>query len=77
MSFITQFVVGCSKTINLGNFQSIRIEASVTVAVPEDETEDGYQQMTANAQAELGRLLEETYRSQMKRGAKDHYDSLG
>lgn len=70
MSLIKQFTIGCSKTINLGNFQSIRVEASVTVEVPENETREGYTGMTANAQAELGRLLAETYANQ-HRSKKD------
>lgn len=67
MSLIKQFSIGCSKTINLGNFQSIKVEASVVVEVPEDETLEGYTGMTAKAQAELGRLLAETYANQHKK----------
>ena len=68
MSLIQQFTIGCSKTINLGNFQSIRIEASIVVEVPEHETEASYAAMIQNAQAELKRLLEETYKAQHKKG---------
>lgn len=60
---IVQFVVGCSKTINLGNYQSLRVEATVTVAVAEGETIDD---LKGNAQQELKRLLEDTYRAQYK-----------
>lgn len=61
MSTITEFSVGCSKTINLGNFQSIRIEASVTVAMGPNET---LADASAAAQDELRQLLERTYKAQ-------------
>ena len=61
MSTITEFSIGCSKTINLGNYQSLRIEASVTVSVDATET---LADASASAQEELRRLLEETYKAQ-------------
>lgn len=57
---IEQFTIGVSRTINLGNFESFRLEASVTVN-PEPES---LELAKANAQVELRRLLEETYRAQ-------------
>ena len=60
---VTEFSIGCSKTINLGNFQSLRIEASVTVSV---DAEDDLATATSNAQEELRRLLEQTYQAQYK-----------
>lgn len=57
---ITQFTIGFSRTINLGNFQSARVEASVTVAVGEGDLETAI----PAAQIELRKLLEETYRAQ-------------
>lgn len=66
---ITQFTIACSKTINLGNFQNIKIEAQVVVQVPDSADNDAYQQLKREAQAELTRLLEETYKAQNKRGA--------
>lgn len=33
---ITQFSIGASRTTNLGNFESLKVEASVTVNVPGD-----------------------------------------
>ena len=62
---IKQFVVGCSKTVNLGNYQSIRVEASLTIEVVEG---DDYRALRTKAQAELKALLDETYRSQMQKG---------
>ena len=61
---IREFSVGCSRTINLGNFESLRVEASVTVAVPEG---DNYDILKGKAQVELRTLLEETYKAQMKK----------
>lgn len=61
---IIEFVVGCSRTINLGNFQSIRVEASVTVEVHEGSDWDELKQ---KAQKELRTLLEETYKAQYKK----------
>jgi len=63
VSTITEFSIGCSKTINLGNFQSLRIEASVTVAMEPAET---LADASAAAQDELRQLLEQTYQAQYK-----------
>lgn len=58
---IIEFVVGCSRTINLGNYESLKVEASVTVEVHEGSD---WAQLRANAQKELRRLLEDTYIAQ-------------
>lgn len=63
MSTITEFSIGCSKTINLGNYQSIRIEASVTVQMDPKET---LADASAAAQDELRQLLEDTYKAQYR-----------
>lgn len=57
---ITQFTVGASRTMNLGNFNSLRIEASVTT-----DLNDGDDRAIAEtqAQSELRHLLEQTYRN--------------
>ena len=60
---VKEFTIGCSKTINLGNFQSLRIEASVTVSVDDP---DNLRDIKEEAQAELKRLLEQTYQDQYK-----------
>jgi hypothetical protein len=60
---IKQFMVGCSKTINLGNFQSLRIEAQVFIEVLEG---DDPAQLKTEAQEELKTLLEQTYKAQRK-----------
>lgn len=58
---ITQFTVGCSRTINLGNFENVRVESSVTVTLEDGQNLD---RCKAMAQQELRKLLEETYRNQ-------------
>ena len=65
---ITEFRIGCSKTINLGNFQNIRVEAAVTVAVDslDHSTDARWVRAHEGAQEELRRLLEQTYKTQLK-----------
>jgi hypothetical protein len=61
---LKQFMVGCGKTINLGNFQSLKIEAQVFIEVREGENNlDG---LKIEAQEELKHLLEQTYKAQRK-----------
>jgi hypothetical protein len=61
---ITQFTVGCSRTVNLGNFESIRIEAQVVVAVNEEQD---FASLKDAAQVELRALMEETYANQYRK----------
>jgi hypothetical protein len=58
---IKEFSIGCSRTINLGNFESLRVEASVTMDVSENVD---LQSCKEAAQVELRALLEDTYRAQ-------------
>lgn len=60
---IKQFSIAAAHTLNLGNYQSFRIEASLTVEVPEG---DDFEVLKDKAQTELRRLLEETYRLQRR-----------
>ena len=60
---IKEFVLGCSKTVNLGNYNSIRVEASVTVTVPEG---DDFAALKAIAQEDIKIMIEETYTAQLK-----------
>ena len=65
---LTNFTIGTSRTINLGNFESLRIEASVTYQLePDGPPLEKYKEI---AQTELRRLLEETYREQTKNKEK-------
>lgn len=61
---ITQFTIGLSRTINLGNFESMRIEASVTVDINDGEK---FEDCKIGAQRELRTLLEETFRYQNRK----------
>ena len=63
---ITAFTIGTSRTINLGNFESLRIEASITVDVEVTDDSSDYKRATVAAQANLRELLEDTYRAQTK-----------
>ena len=81
---ITEFRIGLSRTINLGNFESVRVESNVTVSVQDpsaplqegggmspNEFEKYYTALKEAAQKELRALLEETYRAQMMKGKRD------
>lgn len=61
---LIEFSVGCSRTINLGNYESIKVEASVTMEIHE---ETNLEELKQRAQVELRSLLEETYRAQYKK----------
>ena len=62
---ITQSSIGLSRTINLGNFESMRIEASVTVDI--DPNIESLDDCKIGAQRELRKLLEETFRAQNRK----------
>lgn len=64
---IKEFSIGISRTINLGNFESARVEATVSCAV---DTELGYDEQVARAQIELRHLLEETWKNQIRQKDK-------
>lgn len=57
---ISQFTIGTSRTINLGNYESIRVEASVTINVDDGD----WPEVKRAAQIELRQLLEETLKAQ-------------
>ena len=67
---ITEFRIGCARTINLGNYESLRIEASVTMNVPEianpNDRAANMDDLKSVAQSELRKLMEQTYREQHK-----------
>lgn len=60
---IREFEISVSKTINLGQYNSIRVEASLTVCVPEG---DDFAELKRLAQEDLALLLAETYKAQRK-----------
>ena len=65
---IKSFKVGCSRTINLGNFESIRVEAQIEIEVEPEASENTsvWQAHRISAQTELRSLLEDTYKAQHK-----------
>ena len=65
---ITELRIGCSHTVNLGNFESIRVEAAIVIEVDaEDQQDDAkWAEIKRGAQVELCKLLEETYRDQSR-----------
>lgn len=58
---IKEFTIAFSRTINLGNFSSARVEASVTMAVQNGRITEANH---AQAQDELRNLLVETWKKQ-------------
>ena len=62
---IRKFTIAAAHTLNLGNYPSFRIEASLEIEVPEG---DDYEVLKDKAQSELRRLLEETYKAQRRPG---------
>lgn len=54
-----EFTIGVSHTFNLGNFESCRVEASVTV-----EMVPGEKEVVSKAQTQLRRLVEDTMKAQ-------------
>jgi hypothetical protein len=68
MSRITEFRVGFCRTVNLGNYESAKIDASVTVQL--DDLDD-LAEARATAQCDLRLLLEETWKAQHKAKAKE------
>ena len=58
---IKQFTVTFSRTFNLENYNSMRVEASITHEVPEGED---WEMLLSVAQGQLRQALEETRRAQ-------------
>lgn len=63
---ISQFTIGVSRTMNLGNFESLRVEASITWDLDSNDG-NGIEMAKAKAQTQLRQLLEETYRNYEKK----------
>lgn len=60
---VIEFKIGAGHTVNLGNFNSIKIEAGLTIAVQEGSD---LLALRTQAQDVLRNMLEETYRAQRK-----------
>jgi hypothetical protein len=60
---IREFTVGASKTVNMGNFNSLRVEASVTYTLEEgQEFRDQY----TICMHQLKSMLNDNYKIQLK-----------
>jgi hypothetical protein len=60
---ISEIRVGVAHTINLGNYENIKVEGAVVVQLSEG---DDYAKAKEEAQVALRKLVEETYTSQRK-----------
>jgi putative SOS response-associated peptidase YedK len=64
MAEIREMTAGFSRTVNLGNFESATVKASVTVTLePDEDLVAAHDEM----QRTLRALLEETWRAQFRR----------
>ena len=63
-----EFSIGFSRTINLGHYESARVEASVTIEQPAQHraTKLLDSEEIQNAQNQLRELLEKTWKEQFK-----------
>jgi hypothetical protein len=62
---IKEFHIAAAHTINKGNYNSMRVEAGITVSLSEND-QALIVEIKENAQKELRKLLEETYVAQNK-----------
>jgi hypothetical protein len=61
---IKQFTIGYSRTVNLGNFQSARVEAQVTYELGGIDRFETMDSVREYVQVELRRLMEDTWQAQ-------------
>lgn len=61
---ITELRIGFARTVNLGNYESARVEASVTAAIEEG---DDMAQVRTALQTDLRLALEEAWKAQHRR----------
>ena len=72
---LTEFTIGVSRTINLGNFESLRIEASVRWDLEDTDNPTSVARQKQLAQAELRNLLELTYKNYEAKKKLNHVQS--
>jgi hypothetical protein len=61
---ITEFKIGASHTINRGNYESYRVEASVTMSIPQEFSMEEFYMLKEELNAELRTILIEVERNQ-------------
>jgi len=59
---IKEFTVGIKHTVNLGNYESMHVEASVMVTCEDED----WNEVRAQAQGALTQLLDQTFKAQAK-----------
>jgi hypothetical protein len=64
---ISEFTISVGRTINMGNYENLKIDASVTVQMAEG---DDYAVTKQEAREELRSLLESAYRAGIRRTRK-------
>ena len=74
---IKEITIGASHTLNLKNFNSMRVQASITAAIPEELEGDEYIALKAGLQKELRNLLEETFFAQKRKNAQPETEYEG
>ncbi len=67
---LTEIRIGAAKTINLGNYESIRVEAGLTITLQDGDDPD---KIVLEAQERLKAMLRTTYKHQLsfQRGSSD------
>lgn len=76
---IKEFSISVSHTVNLGNGNSMRAEASITIAVPETASVNGaaLNALKAKAQSDLRTLVRETWEQQKKQQTEQSNERSG
>jgi hypothetical protein len=64
-SMIKEFTVGVGHTVNLGNYESLKVDASVTVNI---EDVDDWETLRQSAQEALSTLLADSVKAQLAPG---------
>jgi hypothetical protein len=67
--------IGAAHTISTGNFENIKVNATITVDTTVCQTDGEVDVMRAAAQTMLRELLRETYIAQRRQTKKDQQDA--
>lgn len=69
---VLDFTIGTTHTISLGNFENIKVEASISVGVPVECTDEQFFMLRQEAQTKLKEILRETYLAQKRNRTETH-----
>ena len=64
MAGVKEFTVGVSHTVNLGDYEFMRVEAEVRIGVDDDDS--GFEELRRTAQEALSQLLSDSFHTQRK-----------